>query len=390
MTALFEPAVIHGLTLSNRIVKSGTQENMAGEGGRPSEQTRAFYRGLARGGAGLIITGLAYVNETGQSYLRQHGAHTDAIVQPWREIVDDVHRDGGKIALQIAHGGRQIDARTLRDRVTLAPSAIPELTTFSRPRAMTEAQIWQTIEDFGRAAARGKAAGFDAVQIHAAHGFLIAGFLSPLTNRRNDAWGGDATRRSRFLVEVYRAVREVVGDDYPVLCKIVVDDFVPFGVDRAQVLSAVRHLEDLGLDAIEISGGVQELVLWWIQGRSMADIVGRDRPAPERLFYRVALQALQPRPGFREAYFLPVARDLKRRIKLPVMLPGGNRSYALSEQIVAEGWADYILMARPLVHDPQLPNRWAAGSRSASRCWSCNRCLGEVQKGGVLRCYRDG
>ncbi|KKK83618.1 hypothetical protein LCGC14_2791550, partial [marine sediment metagenome] len=217
---VFTPFNLKGLGLKNRIVKSATLENMATPEGLPTEETRRFYERLAKGGAGLIITGYAYVNESGQSFPLQNGIHRDRIVAEWQRITDAVHEQGGKIAMQIAHGGRQIKSRALGGRKSLAPSATPDLVYFTMPKPMTETEILQTIQDFGNAAARVKEAGFDAVQIHGAHGFLLSSFLSPLTNRRRDKWGGNFDNRFRFLAETCNAVRRAVGPDFPVLYKL--------------------------------------------------------------------------------------------------------------------------------------------------------------------------
>lgn len=390
MSLLFESASPSGMTLRNRIVKSATLENMATPEGLPTDDTRRFYERLARGGAGLIITGCAYVNQVGQTTRLQNGAHADAIIPEWRKITDAVHERGGKIAMQIAHGGRQTKPKALGGRQPVAPSAVPNLLYFVRPRPMTEDEIWQTIRDFGDAAARVKAAGFDAVQIHAAHGYLISSFLSPLTNRRRDEWGGDAERRFRFLAEVYRAVRQAVGLDFPVLCKLNVDDFVWIGLTPCDSFPAAQRLAELGLDALEISGGINETALNMSRGNAPTAIVGRDRSPLEQLYLKIAFGAQKPRTRFQEAYFLPYAEKLKPTLNIPLILVGGIRRPDVAERILETGKADFISIARPLIREPGLPNRWLAGSRDAAQCQSCNRCLGEIEQGNKLRCYLKG
>jgi 2,4-dienoyl-CoA reductase-like NADH-dependent reductase (Old Yellow Enzyme family) len=186
MSVLFEKAELAGLTLRNRIVKSATVENMATVEGAPTAEMIALYKRLGRGGAGLIVTGFAYVNRAGQLMPLQSGCHEDEFIPQWREVTNVVHEEGAAIAIQLGHGGRQTNPKLLGGRQPIAPSAIPNLFYFTRPRAMTENEIWQTIRDFGNVASRAKEAGFDAVQLHAGHGYLISGFLSPLTNRRKD------------------------------------------------------------------------------------------------------------------------------------------------------------------------------------------------------------
>lgn len=390
MSLLFGPASLGGIPLRNRLVRSATLENTAAPDGLPTAATLRLYERLARGGVGLMVTGFAYVNLGGQSYPLQHGIHTDAAVPAWRRITDAVHARGARIAMQIAHGGRQTKPAALGGRQSLGPSAVPNLVYFSRSREMTEEEIWETIRDFGEAAVRVRAAGFDAVQLHAAHGYLISSFLSPFANRRRDAWGGDPQRRFRFLAEVYRAVRRAVGPGFPVLCKLNVDDFVWFGLGPREGFAAALRLQEMGLDALEISGGVMESVLSISRGDSPAAIVGRDRGWLDRLYLKVALGLQRPRTRFREAYFLPYARTLKPMLRIPLILVGGIRSLGTAERILQEGLADFIAMSRPLIREPGLPNRWMSGDGRQSQCESCNKCLGEIEQGTALRCHLKG
>jgi len=390
MFVLFEPISLNGMALRNRIVKSATAENMATPEGLPTNDTRRFYERLAWGGAGLIITGYAYVNRVGQASPLQSGAHTDAIIPEWRKITDAVHERGAKIAMQIVHGGRQTKPKGVGGRQSVAPSAVPNLLYFTRPRPMTEDEIWQTVRDFGDAAARVKESGFDAVQIHAAHGYLLSGFLSPLTNRRRDDWGGDPERRFRFLSEVYRAVRQAVGVDFPVLCKLNIDDFALIGVTPRDSFPAARRLAQMGLDALEISGGIWETSLNTWRGDAPVGILARGRSPLVRLYLRIAFGLQKLCTPFREAYFLPYAEKLKATLNIPLILVGGIRRPDVAEQILETGQADLISMARPLIREPDLPNKWWAGDRVAAECQSCNRCLCEIEQGNKLRCYLEG
>ena len=335
----------------------------------------------------MIITGFAYVNESGQSMPLQNGIHKDKAVAGWRKITDAVHQLGGKIAMQIAHGGKQIKPKALGGRKALAPSAIPDLAYFTIPKPMTDAEILQTIRDFGNAAARVKEAGFDAVQIHGAHGYLISSFLSPLTNRRRDMWGGDFENRFRFLAEVYNAVRMSVGSDFPVLYKLNVNDFVPFGATPKDSFPAAKRLAGLGLDAIEISGGTGEIALGIMRGDSCADIIARDRSALTKYYFKLMLGVQKLLFPFHEAYFLSYAEKLRPLLNIPLILVGGIRSPEAVEKVIESGAADLVSMARPLVREPGLPNRWLNGDQQPAQCVSCNRCLGETEQGNKLKCY---
>jgi len=384
---IFTPFNINGMGLKNRIVKSATFENMATPEGLPTEETRRFYERLARGGAGLIITGYAYVNESGQSFPLQNGIHADEVISGWRRITDAVHESGGKIAMQIAHGGKQIKSSLLGGRKAAAPSAVPNLVYFTIPKPMTEAEILRTIQDFGNAAARVKEAGFDAVQIHGAHGYLISSFLSPFTNRRQDAWGGDFEHRFRFHAEVYNSVRRAVGPDFPVLCKLNVNDFVPFGTTPQDSFPAANRLAELGLDAVEISGGTYETVLAMVRGDSFADISARDRNAPTKYYFKLMSGLQKLFLPFHEAYFLSYAEKLRPLLNIPLILVGGIRRPETAEKIIQSGAADLVSMARPLIREPGLPNKWSKGDLQPAQCVSCNCCMGEVEQGNKLKCY---
>ncbi len=387
MSKLFEPSSIGQMALKNRIIKSAFLENMATPDGLPTENTLRFYERLARGGVGLDITGMAYVSRGGRGQPLQHGADTDAMIPAWRRITDSVHGLGGKIAMQIVHCGRVCNPKALDGLQAVAPSAVPNLYYLSRPRAMTGEEIVRTIGEFGDAAARVKEAGFDAVEVHAAHGYLVSSFLSPLMNRRRDEWGGDAARRFRFAAEVYRSVRRAVGPDFPVMFKMNAKDFTWRGLTPDESFPAARHLADLGLDALEISGGIFETFLHTCRGDWPLDIIAQDRGMFVRQCLRAAFRVQRSLIPFKEAYFLPYAEQLKPTLKIPLILVGGIRTAETAERILNAGAADFISMARPLVREPGLPGRWLAGRREAAQCGSCNRCVGEEERGKKAACY---
>jgi 2,4-dienoyl-CoA reductase-like NADH-dependent reductase (Old Yellow Enzyme family) len=348
MSKLFEPASIGSLEIPNRFVRSATAEYLSDEDGRPLPELSEMYCNLARGGVGLIITGHAYVHPSGRCRTVMSGIHNDSLIAAWSEVTAAVHEAGGKIALQINHGGRQCDPAAV-DGPMLAPSPIPVNAGASRPVEMTEREIDSTIRAFADAAGRVQAAGFDAVQIHSAHGYLINAFNSPASNWRRDAWGGPLPRRVRFLEEVAAAVRDVVGDDYPVFIKLGTVDFVRDGLTEDDGVEIVSHLVDMGLDGVEISGG--------IGGGSMRAGV---RPG--------VLQG-----AHQEAYFLPIARKARQVTDLPIILVGGMRSREVMESVLDEGSADFVSLCRPLIREPNLPSLLRDGQEAAT-CVSCNQC----------------
>lgn len=391
MAQLFEEASIRSMVMKNRLIKSATSENMAELDGKPTDETVRFYERLAKGGVGLVITGLAYVNTDGQVFPRQSGIHSDETIPAWKKVIEAVHRHGAKIAIQLAHSGRQVDPKMFKDRKPISPSASFNLAYLSFSRAMHPDEIEKTIEDFGKSASRAKEAGFDAVQIHAAHGYLISQFLSPLINRRKDKWGGDFERRFRFLEEVYKAVRRAVGDDFPVLCKLNVADFAIGGINERQSMEIAKKLSALGVDALEMSGGTTaESPLDMCKGDAPLDILRREYSAPLVICMKAYFALQRGRTRFREAYWLPYVEKLKPMIDKPVILLGGIRRRSHAEEVIREGKADFISMARPLIREPDLVEKWRKGEQESATCVSCNRCLLELSVLSKLKCYNRG
>jgi 2,4-dienoyl-CoA reductase-like NADH-dependent reductase (Old Yellow Enzyme family) len=350
--ALFEPASVGTLTLPNRTVRSATAEYLSDEEGRPLPELSEMYGALARGGVGLIITGHAYVHPSGRCRVQMSGMHDDALIADWAELVERVHEAGGRIAAQLNHGGRQCDPEAV-DGALLAPSPIALNDESPRPEELSQRQIEDLIRAFGDAAGRAREAGFDAVQIHAAHGYLINSFNSPASNWRRDAWGGTYPRRLRFLEEVVGAVRDAVGNDYPVFAKLGSVDFVRDGLTEDDGVEIIRHLADIGLDGVEISGG--------IGGGSMRSGIREPKD---------------------EAYFLPIARKARYVTDLPIALVGGLRSREVMERVLDEGSADLISMCRPLIREPDLVNRMREGQLGAT-CISCNQCWPRASELGI-------
>lgn len=350
MSSLFEQGRIQGMVLRNRMVRSATAECMAQANGVPKHGLAAMYKDLAEGGVGLIITGHMYVHRTGKAHPGMTGIDNDRLVDPLSDLVPGVHEAGGRIAVQINHAGRQTRDPSVADPV--APSEIAPSGNRSGARAMTSDEIETLIEAYGRAAARAKAAGFDAVQIHAAHGYLISQFLSPLTNRRTDAFGGSLENRMRFLERVAGAVREAVGPGFPVLIKLGLRDEDDAGLTLAEGLQVVGRLAEFSIDAVEISGGIAG---------------SRNFNIPAAI-----------RPGQNEAYFRPWAAQARQATELPIVLVGGFRSLDSMEETLASGDAQFISLCRPLICEPDLPHRLQSGIQTASRCVSGNRCWPEA------------
>jgi 2,4-dienoyl-CoA reductase-like NADH-dependent reductase (Old Yellow Enzyme family) len=362
MSLLFSSFKLGPLELPNRLVRSATAERMAAADGRPLPPLKDLYAELARGGVGLIITGHMYIHPTGKAHVEMTGVHSDDLLPHLAQLADAVHTENGRIIIQINHGGMQCSPETVDE--ALAPSTVDRPIASRSAREMTPHEIKTIIQAYADAARRVQEAGFDGVQIHAAHGYLINQFLSPLINQRTDIWGGETTKRMHFLREVSKAVRDQVGPDYPILIKLGMIDGKEGGLTLEESLQVVAELEDMGIDGLELSGGISG-----------------DRN-------------LNIRKGIRsesdEAYFLPFAQKAREASRLPILLVGGLRSRTVMERVIMDGHADLISLCRPLITEPDLPNRLRLGLQDKSRCLSANNCWPEtVGEGIACKCPHE-
>lgn len=364
MAEIFETTVLSGLELDNRLVRSATWEGLAAADGSVTPPLVRIYEELAEGGVGLIISSYMYVRQEGKQTPGQIGVHSDEMVPGLAELAQAVYDRDGKIVGQIVHCGGQADRRQTGGVQPVAPSAVDGPGYSMTPRELTIAEIHELVDDFATAAARLQRTGFDGVQLHGAHGYLLSQFLSPLCNRRDDEYGGSLENRARFCLEVYRAVRSAVGPGYPVMIKLNASDFLEGSTTEEDSSFLAAALAAEGVDAIEVSGGApgsREL------GAARPDIKG-----PED-----------------EAYFRPQAEAIRRAApSVPLMLVGGLRSPEVMETLLAEGTADYFSMARPLIREPGLPARWKSGDRRRAACISCLGCFGPARKGEGIRCVQ--
>lgn len=389
MNALFKPLTIGGLEIDGRLIKTATSETRAEADGRAGDALIDFYGPLAEGGTPLIITGNIYVSADGKSSPRQMGVDSDDKIPGLRRLVTAVHEKGGRIFAQISHCGRQVVPRSIGSREALAPSAVMELSTGTKPRALTETEIDRIVGDFASAAGRCREAGFDGVQIHAAHGYLIGQFLTPHTNRRKDRYGGGTEGRMLFLREVFRAVRESVGPDYPVILKLNGADRIPFraGLKTPEIVEIAVAMEAAGADAVEVSVGMYEAGFPMVRGRfwrclrAMARGSGGALPLPWRWGLRFGWPGLAvfsnlmwpPREGFNLAY----GRQFKERLTIPVIVVGGFLDGEAMAAAIARGDCDAVSAGRAFIADPYLHRHLRTGA-AGPRCVFCNACVGSV------------
>lgn len=346
----YDKMTINGMTVPNRLVRSATWEGLASAEGFVTPALEKAMLELVDGGVGLIITGHMFVAEQGRAGERQLAICSDEYINGLRSMVKNVHEKGGVIVAQLAHAGGHA-AQGITGMPAVGPSP------FVRKdgelcQEMSEEDIDAMVYSFEQAASRAVAAGFDGVQIHAAHGYGLSQFLSPHINKRTDMYGGSFENRIRPLVRVYEGIRRAVGDAYPVTMKINCEDYVEGGLQLEDSVSVIKGLALLGLDAVEISGGL----LTSSPTKSSVRVGRFDTPA-------------------KEAWYREAAKAVREHTKLPIMLVGGLRSFSVGEGLLAEGLIDFVSMSRPLLREPALLKRWAAGDLRKAECISCNKCF---------------
>jgi len=358
MSRLFEPGTIHGMAVSNRFVRSATWEGMAAEDGAVTPKLMETMIALVKGGVGMIITSHAFIRREGRAGRWQIGVYKDELIQGLKEMAKAVHENGGKIVMQLAHAGC-FAVEGLTGTSAWAASDLEGLGKTPR-HEMTIDDIENVTISFGEAAARAKAAGFDGVQIHSAHGYLLSQFLSPLYNRRRDNYGGSIGNRARFPLGALRAIRSSVGEEFPILAKLNCGDFVEGGLNTDDAIRVGRMLADAGLDALEISGG----------------LLTGGRMSPSRMVKNEE----------QEAYFKNEARAFRKELGIPLILVGGIRSFETAERLLDDGTVDFVSMSRPFIREPDLVNRWKSGDRRKALCRSDNACFKPGMEGKGVYC----
>ena len=392
---VYTPAWIGPLQVKNRLVRSATYENAATSGGEVSEFLVELYRSLAKGGVGLIITSIAGVYSKARPYPLSIRADEDSFIPSLKKIPRTVRKVNSdcKVVLQLAHPGRQVihqkdvvkilpllspalvayiqkhpetiqpPTEAVHDVEPTAPSAVYDKTYDRTPRALTTDEIREIIEAFAEGTRRAQEAGFDGVQIHAAHGYLLSSFLSPRTNKREDQYGGSTENRTRIVKEIYQRAQKKVGDRFPILIKMNTTDFLPGGIDLDEAVCVGAVMSEAGFAAIETSGGMTESLTRTI----------------EELGWPPFLLA-ESRTGIKtkdqEGYFLPGAKAIKKKTHATVIVVGGVRSFSKIEEVLTSKVADFVSLCRPLIRQPDLPNLWRSGEGpDKAECISCNACL---------------
>jgi 2,4-dienoyl-CoA reductase-like NADH-dependent reductase (Old Yellow Enzyme family) len=373
----FAPARLGPLELRNRFIKAATFEGMAVDG-LVTDRLIDFHRTMAAGWVGLTTLAYLAVSPDGQ------GAPAEIVVRPaavegLRRLADAVHDEGAAISAQIGHAG-PVAAGT--GHTGLAPSRIFSPMALKFTKAATEADIARITADFARAASLLQEAGFDAVEIHLGHSYLLSAFLSPALNKRDDRWGGSVANRVEFSRQVTRAVREAVGSSMAVIAKLNMADGFPGGIWLPDSMEAAALLEsDKVLDAIELTGGSSlKNPMYLFRGDAPIEEMARAFPQPLRTGFRLMGSRFLPSYPFEEAYFLPYARQFRHRLTMPLVLLGGINRPDTARTAMAEGF-EFVAIGRALLREPDLLRRWQGGDTREGLCVHCNKCMPTIYQG---------
>lgn len=373
----FAPAKLGPLTLRNRVIKAATFEGVTREH-VVSDRLIAFHRRVAAGGVGMTTVAYCAVSPEGCGTPNEIVLTRDT-VPGLRTIADAVHAEGAAISAQIGHAGAVAAAARIKG---VGPSPIFSPLAMRRTRAATLEDIGRITREFADAARIVADGGFDAVEIHLGHGYLVSEFLSPKLNKRTDAYGGSLEKRARFAREVARAVRDAVGPNLAVLAKLNMSDGVAGGFWVDESVEVARLLEaDGALDAIELTGGSSlENPMYLFRGEAPIHEMAAAFPQPIKGMFKLFGNRFLPSYPFEEAYFLPYARQFRAALSMPLVLLGGITRRATIEQAMREGF-EFVAMGRTLLREPDLVARMAKDEAGESLCVHCNKCMATIYRG---------
>jgi 2,4-dienoyl-CoA reductase-like NADH-dependent reductase (Old Yellow Enzyme family) len=388
---VFETSVLAGIRMKNRIIRSATYEGMCDTQGHPQPSYYELYEKLSSGGAGAIITGLVAVNRTGRNHRSMGIIDDDAYIEEFRKLSLVVHANGAPIIMQIAHCGG-FSAKAVTNAEPVAPSPFVNNISRQKARELSHTEIEEIVSDFVKAIIRVRQAGFDGVQLHAAHGYLLSEFLSPHVNRRTDRWGGTTEKRSRIVIEILERARKQVGD-YPILIKISAYDFDKGGMRIDESIKVSRLLEIAGCSAIEVScGGVND---------TFPSIRSNKFPIKAALAFVPPFKKMPSSVKFLTSlimrftmkshtplfnYNVDAAMQIKQNLGIPVIVVGGIHRLTDIEDIICNKGIDYVSMCRPFIVEPAIVKKFQENKQSESRCINCSYCLMGVMS-YPLRCY---
>ena len=380
---VFSPGKIGPLELRNRVIRTGAFEGMTPDG-IPSDALVEHHRQVAAGGVGL--TTVAYCSTSLDGLTFPHQMHIrDEILPGLEKLTRAVHAEGAAASLQIGHAG-YFASQSAMGQKPVGASRVFNLYTLTYPRPMTADDFARLTADFVKAALAAKQVGFDAIELHFGHGYLLNQFLSPYTNRRKDEWGGSLENRLRFPLEIVRQVRKAVGPDFGLLAKTNLEDGFKRGLQLEEAIEVCRALESAGVDALVLSGGfVSKTPFYMMRGElPVKEMAGNEKKFFRRMGLKLFGRMMVQEYPFEEMFFFEAAKQVRKAVKLPLVLLGGIRSLDNMQQAMQAGF-NFVALGRPLILEPDLINKMAAGQTSASLCEPCNKCVAQMEAGGI-RC----
>lgn len=360
MKNLFDKTVLKTINLKNRFFRSATWEGLC-ENGFITENLINQYTTLAQGGSSCIITGFSFIKEDEQPMFGMIGASDDKYIDGMTSLTKTVHNNNCNIVLQIAYGGTQTKYN-IGERIIWGPSNIIHKHTQVEAKEMTIKEIAQLIDLHTHASLRAKKANFDGVQIHCAHGYTLSQFLSPYYNKRNDEYGGCIENRARIIIEIIKKIKELCGNNFPIMIKLNSSDFTDEGFTFEECKYVCKELEKAGIDAIEISGGMAF------------------NPPEYDIMRKKIHQDIE-----KQSYFKTFAEEIAKIVNIPIILVGGNRDFNLMNNILNSTDIKYFSLSRPLLSEPDLINKWITDNNYIPECIACNRCMSRQGSMCILR-----
>jgi 2,4-dienoyl-CoA reductase-like NADH-dependent reductase (Old Yellow Enzyme family) len=390
MKQVFEQSSLGNLTLRNRIIRAATHEGMAHSDGMPTDDLLQLYKKLAAGGVGAIITGYVSVMQSGRTFPNQRMFDNDSYIDTYRAINDQLKQFNTPIILQIAHGGSRSMSKITGQAVISASRR--KKNDYGDPvKEASEAEIHSIIKAFAAAVVHAKEAGFDGVEIHAAHGYLLSEFVSPVLNKRKDHWGVSTENRLRIVTEILSQARKEVGSGFPILVKMSGQDEFKRGLEIAEAMKIAQLLQAASCDAIEVSCGYGDFMYAVRMPKFPVDaILGlmpryRDMPGYQKNLFRILAPFLVKTRTPLSNYNVHLAERIKQNVDIPVIAVGGIRNLRDIRTIISEKDLDFVSLSRPFIIEPDIVNRFQRGQES-SRCINCGYCLIGVAA-NKLRCY---
>lgn len=388
----WSPLTLGPLTLRNRFIKSATNEGMA-KNGVPSKALVEHHRQMAAGGAAMTTVAYCAIEADGRTFEDQVTLNADSLPH-LRVLTDAVHREGAAASAQITHGGAFTFLPTLtHSKYPLSASggfnSVGVISGRFFKTAMTRAHMDHIADRFVEGARNARDAGFDAVEIHMGHGYLLSQFLSPPYNHRKDEYGGDAAGRARFPVEVLTRVLDAVGRDLAVVCKICVTEGHKKGASIDDVIATAHALEAAGAHLLVLSGGMNVEAPWAIFGSNMPSSAVQVIQHPVMRFATRLMSWVEPKVTFRELYFREHSQQVRTAVNMPLAYLGGAKSLTGVEQVMRDGF-DAVVMGRALIHEPQLVNQFRDGTTTVSGCTACNQCVTSMYTAAGTHCVLRG